>query len=410
MKKKVCSAVALTCVCLGLFFGLTAALLGVSYAGVRVVPDRAPEVYAVGETAGDADSLYWLMVEKDPEEIYRLARRQTVRITWDKKDAEGNTTSNIAGTGIIASSDGYILTNSHVVIDAKNAGEPVQVELFDGTVYEGVILGADPETEVALLKVEAQWLSAATLGSSRQLQPCQTVYTMGHPSEDLKYTMTSGIISGLDRTIGFGDGTELHMFQFDAPVNPGNSGGPVYDNRGTVIGIVTAKYVDITSEGIGFALPIEDVLPVAEELKEKGYVSGRPLLGIVVQTAEADQFLKGSPAGAVIHSVEPGLAGDRAGLRKGDVLTELGGKPVTDLDSLTAAKRGFRAGDTVTIRFWRAGETLETELTFDEVTPEHPVGPVSLDEPEKAPETEEPESPPEPGNPETPEPGPDSGA
>ncbi len=366
-----------------LFLLMSAALLGVSFAGVRVVPAAGDRSATPADPVLGADSAaYWLRVELEPPELYELAVSQTVRISTEKRSDDGEVTSMDVGAGIIASSDGYILTNSHVVIGAKNAGETVKVELHDGRTYEGAILGADPETEVALLKIEAEGLSAAQFGSSGELLPCQTVYAMGHPSRELPYTMTCGIVSGLDRTIGFSDGTKLHMFQFDAPINSGNSGGPVYDVMGSVVGIVTAKYFALDAEGISLALPIDDVLPIAKELKEHGYVTGRPLLGVVIQNVAPNAIAQGSPPGSKIYSLEEGLAGARAGLQPDDIIVAIEDRPVTGNGSITEIRREFRAGDTVTVRFWRAGELLETELTFDEVTPEHPIGPVDIEEEE----------------------------
>ncbi len=390
MKKNTWAVPALAGACLLLFLALSASLLGVSYAAVRIVPAASGDERVSDAVVRGADSAaYWLRVELEPEELYDLALRQTVRVTSEEKNEAGEVISSIGGTGIIASQDGYILTNSHLVIDAKNAGRTVKIELYDGRTFEGTVLGADPETEVALVKIEAQGLSAASLGSSQDLSPCQRVYAMGHPSDELTYTITSGIISGLDRWISFGDGTVLHMFQFDAAINPGNSGGPIYDLLGNVVGIITAKRIALNNEGIGFALPMDDVLPIAEELKTYGYVTGRPLFGITVQSAEADQLIEGSPAGALIYSVEEGLAGARAGLLAGDIIVGINDRTVTDSFSLNAAKRDYHAGDTVIVHIWRAGKYLELELTFDEVTPEHPVGPVSIEEPEEAPESEE---------------------
>lgn len=387
MRERKWGPAVVVCLSLLLFFALTAALLGVSFHGVRVIPAEEGVRFASGETWGLYSPSYWVEIPLDPTELYNRVARQTVYIEWEEKNEKGEKTGTMSGTGIIASHDGYILTNSHVVIDAKKAGEKVTVELYDGTKYEGTILGADPETEVALLKIEARGLSAAELGSSRYLKQCQQVYAIGNPAEEMKFSVTSGIISGLDRYIPFDDGTVLHMFQFDAAINPGSSGGPVYDDQGHVVGIVTAKYALLTSEGIGLAILMDDVLPIAEELKEYGYVRGRPLIGITVKSIEENRIVEGSPAGAFVHSAEPGLAGERAGLKAGDIIVELNGKSVTGIDSLNEAKTGCKAGDTVTVRFWRGGEYAEAKLTFDEVTPEHPTGAVTIEEPEE--ETEE---------------------
>lgn len=368
------------CLCLLLILCLSAGILAVSYGDVSIVPIQADNV---SSALPATEASYWLRVEMDSGKLYQMALQQTVHIFWKEYDTEGDLTDSSSASGIILSQDGYILTNAHCVSSALAHGDKMQVEMSDGTIYEGTIIGADTVTDVALMKIEATGLNAATVGSSKRLQGCDTIFAVGNPGDDMKFTVTSGIVSGLDRDITFSDGTTLHMFQIDAAVNPGNSGGPVYDIYGRVVGMVTAKYLDLTTEGIGFAIPIDDAVAIAGELKEHGYVPGRPLLGITVQNIAENYIIKGSPAGVIIFSVEEGLAGDMAGLRRTDIIVSIDGKAITSLEELTAVKRDYRAGDTVTVRFWRGGEFMETQMTFDEVTPEHAVGSVTIDEEEQ---------------------------
>ena len=274
--------------------------------------------------------------EIDPTRIYELASEQTVMVEVDLPSDPGN--MRVAGAGFIITYDGYILTNCHVVSETMESGMSVQVRTFDDKVYPAEIVGADQETDIALLKVENAYFSPAVLGDSGKIKPCQQVYIMGHPSRDLRFTMTSGIISALGRTITFSDGTVLDMFQLDAAVNFGNSGGPVYNDRGEVIGITTAKYATLYSEGLGFAIPISSAVEIARDLRDHGYVRGRPLMGITVRNyLEGEQEELESPDGVMVFQVTPGLCGDRAGLQNGDVILSISGKRVTSTAELVEA-------------------------------------------------------------------------
>ncbi len=362
-----------------LILGLSAGVVCLSFAGASIVSvsdvhlREQPASLNVDFSAYGAGKL-----EMDPSVLYDQACRQTVFLYWEGTDADGKAHS-VSGSGFVVSNEGYILTNAHVVSDALEAGVPMKVELFDGRVFDGEIIGADTQSDVALLKTTVYGLMPATLSTAKP-KGCQKVYAMGNPDKTLKFTMTSGVVSSLDRTIDFDDGNILNMFQFDAPVNPGNSGGPLYDAYGAVIGIVTAKYMSLNTEGIGFAIPIQDAVKIAGDLKEFGYVRGRPLLGITAIGVEANKLKTGSPAGVMVHSAEEGLAGARAGLTKGDIIYSLNGEKITDMNDLNRVKRNYKAGDTVKIRFWRDGKLMEAYLTFDEVTPEHPTGPVQVEE------------------------------
>ena len=197
MNMKKWQIVVLCSLMLLLVCSLSAGVLGLSYAGVKLAPiDRVsgPEEGALP----DADfSAYLSGAELDPTELYQRACRQVAYISWTRLSDDGNGVT-ISGSGIVVSSDGYILTNAHCVADALAANEPMQVELYGGRITTGVIVGADTETDIALLKIDAMGLSAATL-STAGVKGCQQVYVMGHPNENLKFTMTSGIVSGVDQ-------------------------------------------------------------------------------------------------------------------------------------------------------------------------------------------------------------------
>ncbi|MBR5702454.1 MAG: trypsin-like peptidase domain-containing protein [Oscillospiraceae bacterium] len=369
-------------------FSLGGLALAVTYGGTAIVStERESRSFSATQT-----NLVWdPRAAIDPTEIYEKASEQTVIVEAPVPDM--NDAIHAYGAGFLISYDGYIMTNCHVVSEPMENGAEVQIRTFAGKVYPAEIVGADQDSDIALLKIK-EYVTPAVLGDSSKLKPCQSVYIMGHPADELSFTMTSGIISALGRTITFSDGTTLNMFQLDAAVNFGNSGGPVYNDRGEVIGITTAKYTGLSSEGLGFAIPINDAVRIAEDLRNHGFVRGRPLMGLTVRAILEDEREGGNPAGVEIYSVSPGLCGERAGLQAGDIILSLNGQRVTSNNELMDAKRPFRAGDTVTLEIWRDGETFTTELTFDEVTPDHPTGSVTIpeeesEEPEDGEETEE---------------------
>ncbi len=295
------------------------------------------------------------------EDIYVMACGQVV----------GVTAGNSAGSGIIVSADGYILTNQHVIAQAAAWGQPVTVAVFSGQKYDAQVLGAEADSDLAVLKIEAEGLTPAVLGNSDGLAVGETVYAVGNPMADLPYTMTRGVVSARDRLIATGENVSANMFQFDAPMNRGGSGGPVYNARGQVVGVATAKYAASGVEGLGFAIPSADACRIANELITKGYVSGKAYLGLVLDgtyTPAVARYYRQQP-GAYIRSVQPGSAAETAGLLAGDIVTAVDGAVVADADSLVALIRGYKAGDTATLTVWRGGGTMDLSVTFGEAVP-----------------------------------------
>ncbi|MEI3101774.1 MAG: S1C family serine protease [Oscillospiraceae bacterium] len=196
---------------------------------------------------------------------------------------------------------------------------------------------------------------------------------MGNPLGELEFSMSTGHVSALDRAIKTDESADsINMFQIDAAVNSGNSGGPVYNTRGEVIGVVTAKYSDDGVEGIGFAIPINDVAPIAQDLITTGYVTGKAYMGVKLDeryNAMYSQYYN-LPLGAYVYSVDPGSSAEKAGLRSGDIITRLGDMDVSCYDDLSRAVKDFSAGDTTEVQVYRAGEELSVSITFDELTPD----------------------------------------
>ena len=277
-----------------------------------------------------------------------------------------------SGSGFILTEDGYVVTNYHVVEDAK----AVSVILHDDTEYPAEVVGHDSTNDIAVLKVEAENLPAAAIGSSAALNIGDMVAAIGNPLGELASTQTIGYVSGINREIAT-DNTIISMIQTDAVINPGNSGGPLFNMYGQIIGITTAKYSGTTGsgasiEGIGFAIPIDDVIPIIQDLIEYGYVTGAYMGVTVMNTDEESAAMYGLPTGARIEDVVKGGAADRAGLQPKDIIIDLGGYKVSNITELTRALRHFKAGDSTTVTFLRNGREMSLEIVLDEKPQETP--------------------------------------
>ena len=232
-------------------------------------------------------------------------------------------------------------------------------------------MGADTSYDVAVLKIEAEGLKAVSVADSDQLKVGEEVAAIGNPLGELTFTMTTGIISALDREINV-DGNPQNMLQTNAAINSGNSGGPLFDMNGNVIGVTTAKYSGSTTsgttiEGLGFAIPINDALRVAYDLVEHGYVTGQAYLGISVKDLDSSTAQYYSlPVGPRVEEVVPGSCAERDGIKVGDIIFKFNGTDVADRAALSGALKKVSAGDTVKIVVYRAGSEVELEITLDE--------------------------------------------
>ena len=272
-----------------------------------------------------------------------------------------------AGSGFILTSDGYIVTNYHVVGDAQT----IQVTLYSGDTYDAQYVGGDEDYDIAVIKIEATGLQAVTLGNSEELNVGDHVLAIGNPLGELTFSMSGGMVSSVNRTINV-DGTPFNMIQTDTSINPGNSGGPLLNSYGEVVGIVSAKYSSTgsngeTAEGLGFAIPINDVSSMIQDIMTNGYVSNRAYLGATIGTLNASmaqQYRYDITEGAFVYSVEDGGPADQAGLQLGDVITAIDDTEITSLDDLTVARKSYTAGDTCTLTVYRQGETITLQLTW----------------------------------------------
>lgn len=273
----------------------------------------------------------------------------------------------VVGSGFVLTEDGYVVTNNHVVEGTDN----VSVKLHDGSTYPAEIIGGDSLSDVALLKIEAEGLSHVAVGDSDAIAVGEGCIAIGNPLGELTFTMTGGYVSALPREINI-SGKPISMFQTDAAINAGNSGGPLFDMSGNVIGITSAKISGITGsgasiEGVGFAIPINEALRVVYDLQEYGYVRGRAFLGVTVKeldAATADTY--GLPVGPIVQSVVADSCADKAGIAVKDIILAFNGRNVKTYTQLMSALNKCSAGDEVTLRIYRAGAELDVTLTLDE--------------------------------------------
>lgn len=308
-----------------------------------------------------------------PEAIYQLACQQVVGVTTEVTyyNIFGQASAAVvSGTGFLITDDGYVLTNYHVIEDAHRGGHNISVLTYDGTEYAADVVGTEEDNDLAVLKIDAAGMNAANLGDSNEMLVGQTIYTVGNPLGELSYTMTSGIVSAMDRDIQTDTDATVNMFQIDAAVNTGNSGGPVYNSYGQVIGIVTAKYDSNGVEGLGFAIPISDAHFIANELITNGYVSGKAAMGITPITVSAStaQYYN-MVEGAYVYSVDKGSCAEAAGLKIGDIIVAVGETAITGEDDLLNTLKKYHAGDTAQLTVFRDQTYIDLPITFDEELP-----------------------------------------
>ncbi|MDR1573715.1 MAG: trypsin-like peptidase domain-containing protein [Clostridiales Family XIII bacterium] len=264
-----------------------------------------------------------------------------------------------AGSGVIVSSDGYIVTNNHVVSGAQS----ITVRLTDGNEYAATVRGMDSKTDLAVLKIGATGLTPAVLGDSSRLAAGDQAVVIGNPLGELGGTVTGGIISALDREINI-DGETISLLQTDAAVNPGNSGGGMFNLYGELVGVVNAKSSGLDIEGIGFAIPVNMVKTVVDELISNGYVKGRLDTGLTlvdIQNAQTAMMYRVNQLGLYISK-----SSDDA-FRSGDRIIAVNGTAVGGLSDFNAAISGLLAGDTIEITVLRGGKSVTAVITLTEL-------------------------------------------
>ena len=305
--------------------------------------------------------------ELTPGQVYAQNVDAVVGISaeYSGVDAYGREGTGISsGTGFVITADGYVVTNYHVVEDGKN----VTVTMHNGKEYEAKIVGYEANNDLALLKMEGENFPFVTIGKSADLQVGDQVVAIGN-ALSFKSSLTVGYVSGVDRVVDT-EGVAMNMIQSDVAINSGNSGGPLFNMRGEVVGITTAKFsgksaTGVGIEGISFAIPMDDVIGMIEDLKSMGYVSGA-YMGVMVMDVDTTAQYYGLPAGAFVESVTAGGAAEKGGIQAQDIITEVGGFAVTSVSDLTRVLRKFAAGETVSVQVYRSGQTKTLSVTLDE--------------------------------------------
>ena len=273
-----------------------------------------------------------------------------------------------SGTGFIISEDGYIVTNYHVIEGAQ----AVSVSLLqseDGEEIPAQIIGGDEQTDIAVLKIDKTDCVPVTLGKSSELIVGELAITIGNPlGSELSGTVTAGIISALNRKLTI-EGREMNLIQTDASINSGNSGGPLINSYGQVVGITSAKVATAYGEGLGFAIPIDEALPIISDLIEHGYVKGRPIVGITGETI-SDIYAQyyDIPRGFIVREVVKNGPADKAGVQVGDIVIGIEGTLIENMDEFNEIKKNYKAGDTITISVYRNEKIVDLEITLAEDT------------------------------------------
>ncbi|MCD8098988.1 MAG: trypsin-like peptidase domain-containing protein [Oscillospiraceae bacterium] len=275
------------------------------------------------------------------------------------------TTSAASGSGFIITSDGYILTNEHVIEDASS----ITVTLYDGTAYDAELVGYDTSNDIAVLKIDAAGLTPVTIGDSDALSVGEDVVAIGNPLGELTFSLTKGVVSALNREVTMSTGVTMTLIQTDCAINSGNSGGALFNMYGEVIGITNGKYSSSGSstsiDNIGFAIPINSVMDIVESIIENGYVV-KPYIGVYVGSVSTEAQSYGVPAGAVISSVVEGAPAEAAGLQTSDVIFAVNGTSISSSSELVEIVGNASVGEELTLSVYRQGEELTLTLTVGE--------------------------------------------
>ena len=304
-----------------------------------------------------------------PSEVYAQNVNSTVGITTSiTTNYFGyQTTSAAAGSGFILTQDGYILTNYHVV-EGSNS---IKVTTYDGTSYDAQLIGYDESNDIAVLKIDASDLTPVVLGDSDTLNVGDSVVAIGNPLGELTFSLTTGVVSALDRPVTLSTGTTMNLIQTDCAINSGNSGGALFNLYGEVIGITNAKYSSSGSsseasiDNIGFAIPIDQVRSIFESIITNGYIV-KPYIGVTVSDVSSESQSYGLPQGAAVRSVTENGPAAEAGLQENDIITAVNGETITGSNDLVKLVKASAAGDTLELTVYRQGQTTTLTLTVGE--------------------------------------------
>ncbi len=358
----------------GMFFSAIFGFLGsvlytkIKVGGTEITDNGAMIINKVDIDEETADTL----ADKPTSQITDEVADTVVEITTEVMSTNsfyGQYVSKGAGSGVIISTDGYIVTNNHVIDGATS----ITVTLRDKTSYQAKLVGKDSIIDVALLKIDATGLKAANFGDSDKLKVGDKAVAIGNPLGQLGGTVTDGIISALDRDVVIDDET-MSLLQTDSAINPGNSGGGLFDGQGALIGVVVAKSSGEEIEGLGFAIPINDVVDILDDLKEYGYVRGRVSAGMqlvdISNSMYSMYYYGNTKEGCYVHSVEFDSAAYKAGIQQGDRIVSVNSQEVATSADVEKALDNAKVGDEVTFEIERGGRTAEVRVTLQEYVPQ----------------------------------------
>ena len=355
--------------------GFAGGYVGAQVGGTKVVIQQVAPSVSSGSSSGSDGSVTAVSSTGSltTEQVADLVSPSVVVITTEQVVYSQwswygqNQVESGAGSGVIISSDGYILTCAHVVDGAST----ITVTIGD-TDYNATLVGEDTSSDIAVIKIDATGLTPATVGNSDDLKVGQSVMAVGNPLGELGGTVTGGMISALNRSVtiqGTSSTNTMSLIQMDASVSPGNSGGGLFNMNGELIGIVNAKSSSSDAEGLGFAIPINDAIKVSQELLENGYVTGRPYLGITylaVEDAQTAAQLGVNAYGVYIVDVTKGGPAEKAGLKSGDRIISVDGSEIAGRDDLGTLMQQHSAGDTLSITVAREGQMQTVTVTLGE--------------------------------------------
>ncbi|MBQ7037307.1 MAG: trypsin-like peptidase domain-containing protein [Clostridia bacterium] len=331
------------------------------------VSSTAPEVMQVTHSSDTRTELSTVEIGKRVGPavvgIVTVVQQQSYSFFGQPSISEGQG----SGSGIIISTNGYIVTNNHVIEGAKS----IKVILNNGKEYDATVVGADSRTDIAVIKVDATDLPTATIGNSDILEAGERCVAIGNPlGQELAGSLTQGIISALNRTLTV-DNVTYTLIQTDAAINPGNSGGALVNAYGEVIGINTVKIGSSEIEGLGFAIPTRNAMPIIEDLMNFGYVKGRPQIGVtlIYVTEQEARYYNIPCEGLFVSDVSAGSGAATAGIKKGDVILKCNGEEVKSADEINAVRDKFKAGDTITLTVNRDGSVMDIKVVLTEEKP-----------------------------------------
>ncbi len=369
MPKKALVAVIAICVLLSGAFGFGGTMLANA---INKNDANADGAMVIHQVTADKTTETENLVDKSTSQITQDVADSVVEITTELMTTNsfyGQQISQGAGSGVIISQDGYVITNNHVIDSATK----ITVTLRSGDTYDAKLIGKDSEVDIALLKIDAKDLKVAVFGDSSELTVGDKAVAIGNPLGQLGGTVTDGIVSALDRTVVIDD-KAMNLLQTDTAINPGNSGGGLFNGQGELIGVVVAKSSGETVEGLGFAIPINDVLDILSDLKEHGYVTGRPALGVtfvdLTNSMYAMYYFGNPEEGCYVYSINSGSNAEKAGLKVGDRVISVNGTEIKSSSDIQGIIKKLSVGDEVSLEVERSGQKGTIKVKLEEKVPD----------------------------------------